>query len=87
MDYVGLKSRIAWVDVFKGIAIMCVVYGHIGFVYNYVYQFHMAAFFFISGYLTLLTKENWVPFVMKKAYALSAYRVSSEGCRLFAWES
>lgn len=63
-------KRIEWVDIFKGLAIFCVVYGHIGFVYNYVYQFHMAAFFFISGYLTRLDKGSFVEFVAKKAYSL-----------------
>ncbi len=44
-------ERIAWCDIYKGIVIMLVVIGHATGKFNqYIYQFHMAAFFFISGY-------------------------------------
>lgn len=49
MNYHG--ERIAWIDIYKGLAICLVVIGHAtGFFNLYIYQFHMAAFFFISGY-------------------------------------
>ena len=44
-------NRIEWVDFFKAIAIIFVVIGHATGKFNqYIYQFHMPAFFFISGY-------------------------------------
>jgi fucose 4-O-acetylase-like acetyltransferase len=58
------KPRVEMVDAVKGIAIVLVVYGHVaqglihrgwwttplaGFQDKYIYSFHMAAFFFVSG--------------------------------------
>lgn len=49
------KNRIEWIDYFKAIVICLVVIGHSTGKYNqYIYQFHMAAFFWVSGYCT-----NW----------------------------
>ena len=45
------KNRISWCDIYKGIVIILVVVGHATGKFNqYIYQFHMAAFFLISGY-------------------------------------
>lgn len=68
------KHRLAWLDICKGIAIICVVIGHVGTSYhnsgrfedslviNYairlVYGFHMPMFFVISGYLTTLSASD-----------------------------
>jgi fucose 4-O-acetylase-like acetyltransferase len=58
------KPRIEIVDAVKGIAMVLVVYGHVAqglmhrgwwtspsanFQDKYIYSFHMAAFFFVSG--------------------------------------
>ena len=52
-------SRIAWIDIFKAICIILVVIGHSTGKFNhYIYQFHMAAFFFISGYTSKIWKKN-----------------------------
>lgn len=59
-----------WVDIFKGIAILCVVYGHIGGAGQYIYQFHMPAFFFISGYLANFRKYSFFSLFIHKAYSL-----------------
>ena len=44
-----------WIDVLKAIGIIFVVFGHtVGgdrFFYNYIYSFHVALFFFVSGFL------------------------------------
>lgn len=62
------NRRIEWVDIFKAIAIILVVIGHATGKYNmYIYQFHMAAFFFISGYTTnfrsrSFLKTCWIKF-------------------------
>ncbi len=52
-----IENRLNWIDWSKVIAISFVVFGHIpdekgSFVRNYIIQFHMPLFFFISGYLT-----------------------------------
>ena len=48
-------KRVAWIDSFRGIAMVLVIYGHI-FGYEIIlgrffYLFHVPAFFFLSGYL------------------------------------
>lgn len=52
-----IANRLNWIDWAKSIAIFFVVFGHIpeqrgSFLINYIVQFHMPLFFFISGYLT-----------------------------------
>ncbi|MBK2404673.1 acyltransferase [Erysipelothrix sp. strain 2 (EsS2-7-Brazil)] len=58
-----LKQRYLWIDNFKGILILMVVFGHgleflrhdlksLQFIYNLIYMVHMPAFVFISGYLS-----------------------------------
>ena len=45
------KVRIDWIDIAKGILIILVVVGHITGIFNrYIYQFHMGAFFILSGF-------------------------------------
>ena len=48
------KERIHWIDIAKGIAILCVFFGHTmsvpHVIREWVYFFHMPAFFFLSGY-------------------------------------
>ena len=45
-------KRQAWIDYFKAITIILVVIGHATGKFNiYIYQFHVAAFFFISGWV------------------------------------
>lgn len=65
-------SRIEWCDVFKGLLIISMVLGHATGKYNaYIYQFHMAAFFIISGYTTRnLDKKTLIQVVVEKFYRL-----------------
>lgn len=61
------KKRIEWVDIYKALGIILVVVGHAtGAFNNYIYQFHMAAFFFISGYTTNFDRDSAVHYVYKK---------------------
>lgn len=63
----NIKKRINYIDVCKGILIILVVIGHATGQYNkYIYQFHMAAFFFVSGYLSKLEKDSFLDFLFKK---------------------
>lgn len=45
------RSRELWIDVLKGIAIVCVILGHTFIYGDRVYYFHMPLFFLIGGYL------------------------------------
>lgn len=52
-------KRTEWLDIYKGVAILLVVVGHATGLFNaFIYQFHMAAFFFISGYTTNYNKRS-----------------------------
>lgn len=77
------KKRIQWIDITKGIAILMVLYGHsmrdemrlvspvLDYTYRCCYIFHMAYFFWLSGYSYQLGRKNTqnhkvLPFVSKK---------------------
>lgn len=64
-------NRIEWVDVFKGLLIISMVVGHAtGYFNKYIYQFHMAAFFFASGYTINLSKRTLRETIYHKAYTI-----------------
>ena len=68
---VNTKNRINWVDYFKAIAIILVVIGHTTGSFNiYIYQFHMAAFFFISGYCMKWDGRKKLKVIWDKFYSL-----------------
>lgn len=47
------SQRLVWMDVLRGLLILFVVIGHATGAYNkYIYQFHMGAFFLVSGYMS-----------------------------------
>lgn len=57
------------INIMRGMAVLCVVIGHsfnatdsptiLGFLKNFVYCFHMPAFFFISGFLVKEQDTDW----------------------------
>lgn len=66
-----MKKRIQYIDVAKGIAILCIILGHMGMneINRVVFTFHVPIFFIITGYFTskkLPVKE----FVLTKARTL-----------------
>lgn len=64
------KKREDWIDYYKAFAIILVVLGHATYYFNvYIYQFHMAAFFFISGYCFSCRKKP-LESILYKAYTL-----------------
>ena len=68
MDVKG-NSRLQYIDVLKGIAIILVLIGHrsvneCGTVF--IYMFHMPLFFFISGYLDRMNEIEMKPVLKKK---------------------
>lgn len=65
------SERMKWVDVYKGIMIILVVVGHATGQFNsWIYQFHMVAFFFISGYLCTLERRNGIELIIKKFFSI-----------------
>lgn len=60
-------DRILWVDIFKGILIVLMVLAHTkNPMTHYIYAFHMAAFFFISGYTTNYEKYTLFEYIKRK---------------------
>lgn len=65
------EKRVKWIDIYKGLGIILMVIGHSTGIFNeYIYQFHMAAFFVISGYTTNLDRDSFGHYFYKKVYSL-----------------
>lgn len=64
----NIESRIEWIDIAKGLGILFVMLGHCYLDTKYTFwfiSFHMALFFFLSGY-TFRIKEKYFSFLNKK---------------------
>lgn len=65
------NKRLQWVDIMKGMLIICVIVGHArtGDVLNkMIFSFHMPLFFIVAGYLLHLpARENWKRWARRKA--------------------
>lgn len=67
-----INNRLKWLDSLKGLGILFVVLGHCfppeQALTNYLYSFHIALFFFISGYLltTNLSREKFSTYFAKR---------------------
>lgn len=63
------EQRIDWIDIAKGIGIICVVMGHIFLpqmlANKIIYLFHMPLFFFVSGFLYKKNEHN-ISYTVKK---------------------
>lgn len=61
-----MKERLHYMDMAKGVGILCVIVGHLGSqkISNVIYSFHMPLFFLISGYF--ICKESKPKNVIKK---------------------
>lgn len=69
------QTRDCRMDIVKGIAITLMVIGHTAFPFkSFIYLFHMAVFFMVSGYLHNLSYsdsiQDVVKFIKKKLYTL-----------------
>lgn len=65
-----IDNRVSWIDAFKGLAILLVVWSHcrtdeINYAARFPWGCHMPAFFFIAG-VTLNIKCSWRDFVAKR---------------------
>ena len=57
-------SRYLWIDVLKGIGILCVILGHTFIYGDKVYYFHMPLFFILAGYL-FRDGQGWINIFLK----------------------
>ncbi len=65
------NKRIDWIDISRGILIILMVVGHSTGLFNkYIYQFHMAAFFFLSGYVAHPEKKRFFHTLFDKFFTL-----------------
>lgn len=65
------QKRVVWIDIYKALVIILVVLGHATGLFNsYIYQFHMAAFFFISGYTSNIDKRTLSHFIINKFFTI-----------------
>ena len=59
-----IKKRIYWLDIAKGIAIICTIIGHIApfgrNVRNLIFSFHMPLFFILNYYLCVCVWLHWI---------------------------
>ena len=69
-----MQKRIEWADALRGALILMIVYGHTAsngdLLKHYVYSFHVAAFFFLSGFLFSGGKDGFKAFFKKKFLSL-----------------
>lgn len=78
------QGRITHIDVAKGIAIIAMIAGHLGFagpdgqdvVSRFVFQFHVPVFFVIAGYF-LSQKQSLLAFAKQKAFRMLAPYVAT----------
>lgn len=66
-------KRIEYVDIYRGIGIILMIMGHIGFGGKFdiwIHAFHMPMFFFISGFLHKEKMMDMKTFLKKKAKSL-----------------
>lgn len=67
MAHAKNSENIVWVDLFKAISIILVVFGHAGAPFTtYIYLFHMPAFMFISGYTYRGEKYSFTGYLGRK---------------------
>lgn len=75
------QERISWVDAFKGLCIVMMVWGHTGAPGTaYIYLFHIPAFFILSGYTQKLDVKHPFRMIGKRFLTLFVpYFVINEG--------
>lgn len=71
MDNAGQHQRLEYIDIAKGIGIICVILGHMDndSIKQFVFSFHMPLFFMISGFF-LSTKGKPRELLRKRVRAL-----------------
>ena len=70
----AVRQRIDWIDTAKGLCMILVIVGHTlpygNLMRNFIFSFHMPAFFFLTGY-TARRPDTWQGFArrVKKDFA------------------
>ena len=66
-----MKERLEWVDIAKGISMLCIIAGHLGSksVDRIVFTFHVPIFFLISGYF-ISRKDSFKEYSLKRIRGL-----------------
>lgn len=64
------KKRIIWLDIARGLAMLCVIYGHVGS-RRWIYTWHMPAFFLITAIL-LSINTNWKQMTFRELFVKDA---------------
>lgn len=69
------NQRISWIDIAKGIGIICVVAGHCfvteAIISRWIFSFHMPLFFFLSGYCFKFYKyDSLIKLIKSKSHTL-----------------
>lgn len=68
------KQRVVWIDAARGLGIFFIVLGHTplpGFIFKYLFSFHVPLFFFISGLLFNKDKfPDWKSFLIHRGKRL-----------------
>ena len=86
-----MTKRIGWADALRGLLILLIVYGHTATngdgLKHYVYSFHVAAFFFLSGYLFSKSGRSAVGFIKRKflLYMVPYYAFASVSILIFTF--
>lgn len=72
MEYASSNAkRLEWLDICRGLLIIFMVIGHSTGLFNrYIYQFHMAAFFFLSGYIYHPEKRSFFHTLFDKFFTI-----------------
>lgn len=86
MAHSEAKPRLAYIDIAKGFAMLCIIAGHFGIITanRFVYTFHVPLFFLISGYF-LSTRLDLKTFIKKKVRQLIVpYYVAGFAIIMFA---
>ena len=78
------NNRVRYIDVARGLAMLCVIIGHIGYEHLniLIFSFHMPLFFLIAGYFQ--KKESHAAFVKKKIHSLLIPYIAASVCVIFA---
>ena len=77
----GSTNRTKYIDIARGIAILCIILGHQGKyeISKIVFTFHVPIFFFITGYF-FNKKQDLAEFIKKRVKTLLVF------CRKKVWK-
>lgn len=79
----AVRQRIDWIDTAKGLCMILVIVGHTlpygNLMRNFIFSFHMPAFFFLTGY-TARRPDTWQVFARRVRKDFVCTDRSRAGC-------